>query len=191
MILDDGKKIHFGQPLEELEKLFGVASADIPMRIARNGIDSKIDGANVSLEFDTGRLRCIRWKEDYQFINPPEPYDHAWKNLGAVDGCCLKDGMSRSDFLAYLAAWERRAQSSGAKKVDFDDMAEGEYCAAIERNEFADMICISMGPTRRAGGGGIWCDGWTIFFSVREPVEKMESVSAFCDAFNTVARPKA
>jgi hypothetical protein len=103
--------------------------------------------------------------------------------------------MARKDFLSYLTAWEQRAQNLGAEKLELGDLTSVQFAVSIDQDEFVDMIHVSMGPPRRAGGGGIWCDGWTLFFTmesdrrdVGETIGILQTLSAFRDEFNTVAR---
>jgi hypothetical protein len=104
--------------------------------------------------------------------------------------------MPRDEFLGYLHKWAQRAVSFGAKEVGFGDLTEGQYSIATDRTDYYDAIHVSMGPSRRSGGGGIWCDGWNITFkktNERLPPGSpdpslLESISAFRDKFNSVAR---
>ena len=97
-------------------------------------------------------------------------------------------------FFGYLAAWEERAVSIGAEIVKSGDLTSVQFVISITQDQFFDMIHISMGPSGRAGGGGIWSDGWTAFFVMEsrrrkdEVVGSLQSLSAFRDEFNTVAR---
>jgi hypothetical protein len=199
-ILDDGKTITFGQRLEEIEGMLGSKAIDIPIRIARKGIDKILKTGNLSLEFDSGRLKSIRFEADYEFKNPLESYPEPWKNFAAIGPTKISGKMSRKEFLTYLKAWEERAKTLGADPVEpGGDLGSEQYSIAIMQEDFigcsTDMIVVNMGPSRRAGGGGLWCDGWVLFFATESDsqqsgveVGRLQSLSAFRDEFNTVAR---
>jgi hypothetical protein len=170
---------------------------DDPSPVARKGIDRKIDAAGVSLTFDTGKLDSIEFKPGYQFRNPPAPYREKWKNLDPIGDARIKAGMTHDEFTAYLKAWEKRANKLGARKVDSEDLATNEYGISFTRESFIDSINVSLGPSRKTGRGGRWNDEWTAFFATKMdhqlsgvPVSSLQSLSAFCDEFNTVARKK-
>jgi len=202
-ILDDGKTIAFGQRVEEVERLFGCQATDIPIRIARKGIDKSLKAGNVSLEFDSGMLNRIQFEREYEFKHSPTPYPESWKNFVAVGPARILGRTSREDFLAYLKAWEERAKTLGAKPVEAgEDLGSEQYSVGIIQDDLIgspmDMIVVNMGPSRRAGGGGLWCDGWCLFFATESDrqqtgveVGRLQSLSAFRDEFNTVARRKA
>lgn len=195
-VLDDGKAIAFGQSLEELERLFGCKAVDTPFRIARKGIDKSLKCGNVVLKFDTEKLKGVEFEQSYGFENPLIPYPEDWKNLPQIGEARISKGMSREEFLAYLKVWEERAKNLGAEPVEPDENLNGQqYWVWTERDTYADMAGINMGPSRRAGGGGLWCDTWCVFFTMesdhqRSGVEvgRLRSLSAFRDEFNTVAR---
>lgn len=140
------------------------------------------------LEFDAGRLRGIEFLNGYLFSMPPEPYSEEWKNFCFVENYQIKAAMSRDEFIAYIAAWEARARALGAEKVDLPDLQNGQFRFSFDKDQFRDMFHLAMGPSRRAGGGGVWADGWTAFFRVENEVTVLDSISASCDLFNTVAR---
>lgn len=196
-ILDDGKTVYFGENIEEAQKVFSVNPVDDSSPIARKGIDKKIQIRGISLKFDTGRLNEIEFAKDYQFKNPTKPYPAAWKNFDAIDDKKLAPGITREEFLAYLDVWEKRANKLGARKVDSEDLNENEYNISTTQNQFMDGIHVSMGPSRKTGRGGRWCDGWSAFFATETDhkftgatVGRLQSFSAFCDEFNTAARTK-
>jgi hypothetical protein len=198
-ILDDGKTISFGQSQEEIEQLFGCKAMDIPSRIARKGIDQRLKTGDVSFRFDSGKLKQIIFESEYGFRNPPQPYPEAWKNFPVIGATGIACKMFREKFLSYLDEWETRAKASGAERVEAgEDLDERQYWVWIMRDDFADMIGVNMGPSRRAGGGGLWCDGWCLFFATesdhqRTGVEagRLQSLAAFRDEFNTMARRMA
>src|ERR1041385_4453838 len=126
-ILDDGKIVFFGQLLEEAERLFRVTAADNPCPVARKGIDTRIKIKGVSLEFDSGRLNTIEFRKGYLFKNPTKPYAKTWKNFVVIGERRIEPGMERAQFVAYLAAWEKRAEELGAKKTELEDLKEDEF----------------------------------------------------------------
>jgi hypothetical protein len=197
LLLDDGKSVRFGQDLTELERLFSCSAVDNPLRIARKSIDQVIRLNNVSLEFDSRRMRSVTFSDDYRYVYAPTPFRDPWRNLDAIGTFHIVSRMHRDEFLAYVARWEERAKEVNAKRVEFADLQNLEYAITINRDRFFDTVSISMGPSRRARGGGIWCDGWHAFFAVELKREgpsvykgSLKSLSASCDEFNTVARPK-
>jgi hypothetical protein len=188
MLLDDGKLVYFGQHLRDAERIFSCVAIDNPIRVARKGIDKRITTDVVRLDFDHELLKGIEFRGTYTFKNPPQPYVKTWKNFVRIGDRAVCQSMNREEFLAYLNDWETRAQTLGARKAKAADLGEDEYRLSVTGDQFFDSIHIPMGPSRRSGGGGIWTDGWTIFFTMKEPAAKLNSVSAFCDQFNTVAR---
>jgi hypothetical protein len=193
--LDSGEVVSFGQSLRKIEKLYSRKANEIPWRYARKGIDMMIELENASLEFDTGRLKGIKFIDPYKFTNEPSPYVEEWKNFDSMNDKRLYGGMSRTEFLAYLAVWEARAKEHGVETGDFSDLTKNQYMIQSEHDQFVDMIHISMGPSRNTTGNGRWSDGWTIFFTI-DSVHKMgdkkpgllESISCLRDEFNTVAK---
>jgi hypothetical protein len=176
--------------------MFGCKASDIPIRIARNGVDKSLKTENLSLEFDSGKLKRIQFEGEYEFKNPPEPYPESWKNFPALGATRIFGQMPRRDFLSYLKAWDQRARTLGGRRIQAGgDLRDQEYSIGVVRDDFVDMIVVNMGPSRRAGGGGLWCDGWCLFFSLESDHQKsgievgrIQSLSAFRDEFNTVAR---
>ena len=203
LLLDDGNQIYFGQNLEELEVQFGIPAVDHPLTnhpqfIARKGIDRRISTSGLTLEFDTGRLKSIEFSNGYQFKNTLAPYAESWKNFEIIGNHRIKAGMNRDEFVAYLEAWEVRAKNLCAESIELDDVKENQYRFGFCKDEFSEMFSSILGPSRRAGGGGIWADGWVAFFSMPTEAEiksgtviELRSLSAFCDEFNTVARRKS
>lgn len=130
----------------------------------------------------------------YRFVNPPAPYAESWKNPVPINTLKIEGGMLRDDFLRYLGAWEEHVQSLGVTRVEFGELLPKQYVISSERNRFRDMIHVSLGPARRSAGRGLWCDGWSAFFAMRPESASvpsrgtLESLTAFSDEFNTVAR---
>ena len=193
-VLDSGHIVEFGQPLGEVERLFRSTLTPLRTRGFRDGIDQRFRAGEIVMEFDTGKLRAIEFRYPYQFVNAPAPYAESWKNLVPIDTCKIRGGMSRDDFIRYLQAWEQHVQGLGASRVEFGEMARKQFAISFERNRFRDMIHISMGPTRKTGGKGLWCDAWTAFFAMRSDSSPMPTEGALCsltatsDEFNSVAR---
>jgi hypothetical protein len=111
-ILDDGRTIVFGQSLEEVEQLFGSKAMDIPNRIARKGTDKSLKTGNLSLEFDSGKLKRIIFESEYEFKIPPQPYPEAWKNFPAIEATKISGKMVREDFLSLLERMGGEGKSS-------------------------------------------------------------------------------
>jgi len=191
LVLDDGRTLHFGQEIEEVEILFSCRAIDNPSRIARKTIDKMIKTADLQLDFDSGRLLRVTFAVGYQFDNAPTPYVEDWKNFPMIASCRVFGRMSRERFLSFVSAWEQRAVSLGAEKVEMGDLTTEQFAVSICREQYWDAVCVNLGPSRRAGGGGIWCDGWIATFE--KPKAKfdpgtLKDLSAFRDEFNTVAR---
>jgi hypothetical protein len=193
--LDTGETVAFGQSLGEVESLLSSKATDHPLLADRKGIEKVIKTQSLLLEFDSGRLKAIVFRDDYEFKNPPAPYPEPWKNLSAIGAKKIYPKMSRADFLSYLADWEQRAIDLGGEKTDSGDLTSRQFAILITRDRFIDMIHISLGPSRRGGGQSIWCDGWSLNFTIDLdiPSQKttpglLEFISAFRDEFNTIAR---
>jgi hypothetical protein len=98
----------------------------------------------------------------------------------------------RKDFLAYVSAREQKAISLGGEKVEMEDLTANQFAISDEQHEFLDLVAINMGPSRRARGGGIWCDCWIAYFALKNgkkgtKVGTLENLSVFRDEFNTLA----
>jgi hypothetical protein len=193
--LDDGKQVYFGQGLQEIEKMFAVSAIDNTSPVARKGKDKIIKTHGVTFDFDTDLLSGITFSKDHQFKNSLSPYIQIWKNFESIGDKKIKSNMTHDDFVDYIEAWNKRAKELSSKEVESPDLKENEYRISFEEDGFSNAVHIAMGKSRRAGGGGIWADGWTIFFATEReaelykvPVGQLRSVSAFCDVFNTVAR---
>jgi len=191
LVLDDGNALCFGEEIEKAERLFSCHAIDNPLRIARKTVDKIIKTANLHLDFDSGRLCRVTFADEYQFKSPPTPYPEEWKNFPVIGARKIYRRMPREEFLSYVSAWEQRAIGLGAEKIDMDDLTTEQFAVSICRDEFWDSVCLNMGQSTRAGGGGIWCDGWIATFKKQETelgAEILEELSAFPDEFNTVAR---
>jgi hypothetical protein len=182
-VLDNGRTIAFGQDLDEVEQTFGIKAEDDPSPVARKGVDKLLRTALLGLEFDSGKLDTITFEQGYEFRNPPSPYPEPWKNFVAIGPMRISGGMARKDFLSYLTAWEQRAQNLGAEKMELGDLTSVQFAVSIDQDEFVDMIHVSMGPSRRAGGGGIWCDGWTLFFTMESDRRDVGETIGFSKPF--------
>jgi hypothetical protein len=196
--LDDGQVVYFGQDLTEAEKLFSAPAVDVLSRIARPGIDRMIKLENVCLRFDTGKLSRIEFNNAYAYNNPLTPYPERWKNFEVIGDKKIKKGMTRAEFLIYFEAWEKWSSLLGTENAKTGDLTGCQYSVSKDRDDYWDAFHMSMGPTRRAGGGGIWCDGWHVSFVVAGELSSrgkpqaglLKSISAFRDEFNTVGRRK-
>jgi hypothetical protein len=194
LVLDDGNALCFGEEMEKVEHLFSCHAIDNPSPIARKAVDKIIKTANLQLDFDSGRLCRVTFADEYQFIRPPTPYPEVWKNFPVIGARKIYRRMPREEFLSYVSAWEQRAIGLGAEKIAFDDLTGKQFSVSIDRDSpWYDAVNISMGPSRRAGGGGIWCDGWNAIFTRRDPnggisFVTLERLSVFRDEFNSVAR---
>ena len=193
--LDSGQRVAFGQSLEQFERAYSITSFDLTRPPYRKGVDKMIRLKDVCLIFDAGKLRSIEFGRSYRFDTPPTLYREIWKNLEPIRENQIRGRMSRHDVLVYLAAWEERARAFGKEAMAFGNMTEHQYAISAERTFYMDMIQISIGPTRKTGGGGLWCDGWSFCFSIASDEQRtgeregtLESLTAFRDEFNTVAR---
>jgi hypothetical protein len=195
-ILADGTLIHFGQKLEDVERLLSISAVDRPLPIKREGVDKNIEARGLVLSFDTGRLNRIELQEPLHFKNPLTPYPEPWKNFPKIGGFQIHYGMSHEEFASYMTKWEERARSLGAESTEADDFEAHQFRFSFIREEFMlmHMFAMIMGPSRRARGGGIWADGWTAFFAMKADEKQgraegtLLSLSAFRDEFNSVAR---
>jgi hypothetical protein len=193
LILDDGSELHFGQKLEEIERRYSCRARDNPSPIARKEIDKIVEIDRVELSFDSGFLLRVNFTKDYRFVNPPAPYPEEWKNFREINSRRIYARMPREEFLSYVSAWEKRAVTLGAEKVPAGDLAAQQFVVSMVHDEYVDMVNVDLGTSRRAKGGGIWCDGWNAFFDPRSEKAQTEfptlkTLSAFRDEFNTVAR---
>jgi hypothetical protein len=193
--LDNGKVVYFGLALRRAEELLSLQATDHPLPGKPKGGNKALDLGDVYLCFDNGRLRDIEFRYPYQFTNSPAPYPEHWKNFMPIGEKKIHGNIFRDELLEYLAAWEKRAAALGVEKMALGDLSSCQYSISFERNQFRDMIHISMGPSRRTAGQGIWCDGWTLFFAVESDFEAhgeerglLKSLTAFRDEFNTAAR---
>ena len=200
LILNDGKRFYFGQDLAEAEVVFGLSAKPHPPQIARVApLQRKIETSELVLTFDAGKLMRMEFLRGFDFQIPLTPYFDPWKNLDLYDFPIPAEEMTHEDAMKKLALWENRAQQSGAKKIEAgNDLAINEFSTCSEAVEYWNMIGINIGQSRRAGGGGLWMDGWIIEFTSatdlqlhKIPVGIFRSVSAFCDEFNTAARKRS
>lgn len=132
---------------------------------------------------------------NFDFQIPLPPYSEAWKNFERSDFPPLGCDTKHEAVTEYLAAWEKRAIALGARKVELGDLSSNEFSTYSEELEYWNVLGINMGKSRRAGGGGLWTDGWIMQFTTVNDAEShktpsgfFRSVSAFCDEFNTAAR---
>ena len=57
------------------------------------------------------------------------------------------------------------------------DLADKQFAVLENNDQFWDAVIVNMGPSRRAGGGGIWCDGWIATFEKSAQMEPLPQVS--------------
>ena len=143
----------------------------------------------------------MEFLEDFDFKIPLTPYAEDWKNL---NGLGFGRNMTRGAAAGYLSTWEKRVGALGARKIECgNDLSASEF-STYSSDEVEDLnapsiywsvLGINMGTSRRAGGGGLWADGWIIHFATARdadlyqvPIGQFRSISAFCDEFNTAAR---
>lgn len=169
-----------------------------PPRLAQIHPNSRIiKTSQLKMTFDNGRLSTMEFLGGFNWDIPLKPYCEAWKNLEPIGELRIRYGMERREVLNYISAWEKEAAALGATKVRFGDLSARQYAITEDQDEIWDMVGISMGVSRRAGGGGIWTDGWHFdFITERESkgspllTGRLHCLSAFCDEFNTTARRK-
>ena len=174
----------------------GVSAVARPPRIVRFAPNQRIIKTDqLKLTFDAGNLSTMEFLRDFDFAVPLEPYSEEWKNFAPLDGMKVGNDINRRGADEYLAAWEKRAGIFGARKVGHGDLLSNEYSIYSDDDDTWSVIGVTMGKSRRAGGGGLWADGWILqFASVRDaerhrmPAGQFLSISAFCDEFNTTAR---
>lgn len=201
-LVANGKRFYFGQDLTEAEKNFGISAKQHRAEIAWVVPNQRIIETNeVILTFDVGKLMRMELLEDFDFKIPLTPYAEDWKNL---DGSVFGADMTREKTTQYLSLWEQHSIRLGCKKTESgEDLLAKEFSTyssdetdglrAVELDW--STLGINMGKSRRAGGGGLWADGWIINFTTNRdaelyqlPIGNFRSVSAFCDEFNTAAR---
>jgi hypothetical protein len=202
LVASDGKRFYFGQDLAEAEESFGISAKQLSPSLARVRPNHRIiETKELALTFDTGRLSNMEFLEDFDFRIPLTPYAEDWKNL---NGLGFGRDMTRGAAAGYLSTWEKRVSTLGARKIECgNDLSAIEF-STYSSDEDEDLNALSihwsvfginMGKSRRAGGGGLWADGWIIHFATARdadlyqvPIGKFRSISAFCDEFNTAAR---
>ncbi len=192
-------RVHFGQSMAEVERMLEqrVRPAD-PDETSRPGIDFTMTTGSVQLDFDTGKLDRITLDYAFNFSTPLTVYAVSWRNFDAIGGLHLTKGMTKADFAKYLAAWEKRAQAQGAVRSANHDgvLRDGEYdidSTAVE--PLFDMILISFGPGRAIGANNSSHDIISVSFVTAgmAPVDRrkagtLDSITFFCDEFNTRSR---
>jgi hypothetical protein len=107
--------------------------------------------------------------------------------------------MKKPEFMAYFKAWEERAQRLGVRRNDGNELLkDGEYSVSITEDELMDMVHVGFGPERSTGKGGSWGSALSVSFVTKqlEPTYgrkagSLDSISFFCDEFNTHARHPA
>ncbi len=199
LTVDDGKRFYFGQALEEAEAIFKVSGKPHPPILAPHIPQQRIINTNeLILTFDAGRLTTMEFLSNFAFNIPLAPYPTEWKNFAAACSTWLKANATREVVAELLDIWEKRAIKLGATKADDgNDLSRDEFSVYSEERDFWNTLGINMGESRRAGGGGLWADGWIIQFTTEQDGDLhkhsrgvFRSISAFCDEFNTAARRK-
>lgn len=199
LTMDDGKRFYFGQTLEEAETIFEISGKQHPSILARHFPEQRIIATNkLILTFDAGRLTTMEFSSNFAFNIPLSPYPKDWKNFEATDFISLGANATREEVAKSLRIWEARATKLGATKVEAgEDLSVNEFSFYSQEIEFWNALGINMGESRRAGGGGLWADGWIVQFTTTSEIEMHKgpkaafySITAFCDEFNTAARRK-
>jgi hypothetical protein len=203
LFTDDRKRFYFGQELVEAEEMFGMSAKQHPPELARVHPNHRIiETKELKLTFDAGKLSNMEFLKEFNFKMTLAPYAEEWKNLNDLG---FGRNTTREEAAGYLSNWEKRASALGARKIEAgDDLASLEF--SIYSSDERDLglktlgidwnvFGINMGKSRRAGGGGLWTDGWIIHFVSAGDAEsgklhagRIDSISAFCDEFNTAAR---
>lgn len=198
--MDDGKRFYFGQALTETEEIFGVTAKQQPPELARYVPQQRIIETDaLILTFDAGQLMRMEFLVNFNFKIPLAPYSAEWKNFERSDFTSLGPETTREEANQALGVWEDRAAKLGTRKVEAgDDLAANEFSVYSAEIQFWNALGINMGKSRRAGGGGLWADGWIIQSTTENDGDLhknscgvFRSLSAFCDEFNTAARRKA
>lgn len=187
--------MYFGQSQIEIERLLSVKASPSTLPIARPGIDYDIMSSGFALKFDTSRLVGITFERNFAFSVNIAPFPEPWRDFAPLGSLAVKKNMHRDEFMAYLNVWEGRAYKSGARrKVGNSPLAQNEYSVGLHE----DRISISFGPDRQTKKGGTWGSSYHIhFMSPRlaalaarrgQEINSLDSISVFCDEFNTFAR---
>jgi hypothetical protein len=177
--LPDGTELYFGQPLAEVEQLTGAASttgSTLP------GSTSPITGASprrlvalrdYGLVFDQGLLSQIAYR---RLDAAPAPFRQLWKNFTPVDGLEVKLGMTKEAFMAYLAAWEKRANAGRLQR-------DRDFHVRDVNTERSTSITVNMAPMRRSQTGAWAWDTWVVSFTGRE-TPRLVSLTARAGEFS-------
>jgi hypothetical protein len=191
-ISDDGG-IKFGISIPVSEKLTGGKESESDDPLARQDIDKIVENKEVKLEFDSGRLCGITFKDKYDFSKRASVFKNEWKNLPYFDDMPIKNGMKIEVFKKILDRWEETLIKNEHKKQQCGDLKEDEFSINRDEDEFMNSYHVNMGPSRRTKAGGLWCDSWHFNFSnklLKHPLgeNRLVEVSAFCDEYNTNGR---
>ena len=122
-----------------------------------------------------------------------------WKNLDPIDDKSIEIGMNFCEVEVYLRLWATRAKAYGMKRRRTPYLGKNEFQIYFIKMDDYQTFGINFGTSRRVGPHGIgsWSDGWIGSFvaasktSQRLPLGALNSLSAFCDEFNTMARFKS
>jgi hypothetical protein len=190
--------VHFGQAQAEVEHRLRKKAAPENSGIGRPGKDFVLTDRGIKLDFDSGILNGITFGDDFDFNLPIVAFIESWMNLDPIGDLRIKRGMKKTEFLKYFEAWEGRAKKLGIRRYDGNELLKGgEYRVNITEDKLLDMIHITFGPERSTGKGGTWGSGCTIAFVTPDAllqvrrVGTLDTISLFCDEFNTHARNPA
>src|ERR1044071_5309025 len=174
--------VHFGQAQAEVEHRLRKKAAPENSGIGRPGKDFVLTDRGIKLDFNL----------------PIVAFIESWMNLDPIGDLRIKRGMKKTEFLKYFEAWEGRAKKLGIRRYDGNELLKGgEYRVNITEDKLLDMIHITFGPERSTGKGGTWGSGCTIAFVTPDAllqvrrVGTLDTITLFCDEFNTHARNPA
>jgi hypothetical protein len=117
--------------------------------VARKNKDKIIKVKGLSLDFDSEKLNKIEFLSGYQFKNPLNPCNKSWKNFEIVDDKRVIPNMSHDELASYIESWDKKATHLGAKNVESEDLQDAEYRFSFLRDEIFNMVCVTMGKSRR------------------------------------------
>ena len=190
--LNDGTALAFGDKLSDLQVRLNEKPFDIER--GRPGVDQILALTTAELGFDTERLWRVTLKDGHLFPSPLAPFAEEWRDFAPISERKLGYRMTRTDFDAYLAAWQARAQAAGkVERTDYWIQPAGTVSDG-------ERITLMFTPRRRLlGTGTLVGDAASFWFSgtVRErfdpktPAGTLASVTFTCEAFRTARRETA
>jgi hypothetical protein len=171
------KKLHFGQSIQEVEAVTGKSSKTNSTPFPRKEIDREITTDSMRFEFDSGLLCTMEFRDNFPFKSPLTPFRQKWMNLDNIGTNIIQPRITKRQFLGYLEVWENRAKSFGVEKVQPGDMRalnDHQYIIQVDKVNTIDPkgvnsigfthIAIRMGTEKKSSHGGLWENGWSIFF---------------------------